>query len=308
MEQTGQTPKIGRFRKGWELTKSSWHVLRLDKELTLLPLIGMILSIVVFIPLIIASIGIAFAEETTGGNEPNYTPVYWAVWAVTIYLMTLITNFVAGAVAHGAITRFRGGNPTLRGSLGAAWHKLRPLAAFSLLMATVGIVLQLIAERLPFGGRIAVWIVGAAWNIANVFAVPIIVMDENNVKPLQATRRSVAMIRQVWGEGAVAAFSLGIIGALTVLTYSVAISLASAAIGWLAVTLIGSTAGVVVIVATVTLLVLGFFGIILVFSVLESILKAALYYYATTGQAPTTFNRELLMASMTRKKARKVFA
>lgn len=306
-----QTQKMGRFRKGWELTKSSWHILRLDKELAALPLIGLALSIPIFAVFFMALFGTTLlmdpAVEPTQ-EQQYFTAAEWAMVAGFLYLTTLISNFIGGAVIYGALTRFSGGDPTIRGCLAAAWHKLRPLAMFSLLMATVGLILQIIAERLPFGGRIAVWLVGAAWNVANVFALPIIMTDKKPTRPLDATRGSVRMIRQVWGEGAAAAFGLAIIGALVILGWMVGVSLLSAAVGAIAGQVFGASSGIFIILSTIAIMVLGTFALTLAFSVMENILKAALYHYATTGQAPATFNRELLHAAMTPKKARRIFA
>lgn len=53
---------------------------------------------------------------------------------------------------------------------------------------------------------------------------------------------------------------------------------------------------------------MGVIALILLFSTLSGIVKAALYHYATTGESPTTFNKNLLKASMTPKKAKKIFA
>ncbi len=296
-------PKQGRIRKGWEMAKSAWRVFKLDKELMSLPLLGLLVTIVALVPFGLIALAVIYNSSSVDGASIGFDLGYWTVpfWLSVYFVVTLVSNFFAGAVIHGAMTRFRGGDPTVKGSLAAMRHKFRPLAMFSLLMATVGLIFQLVKDRVPFAGRIAVWLLDAAWNIANFFALPIIVMSDGEVRPLQATKQSVQLVKQVWGEGVVAAGGIAIISALTILGYML---LSGAVAGLLA---IAGLLPVGVALLLIPLFILGLLAIILVTSVLDGVIKAALYHYATTGEAPATFNKQLLRSAMTPKKARRIF-
>ncbi len=177
------TQHIGKLRKGWELTKSSWRVLILDKELLSIPLIGMLVTITALI--ILGTVYGVGSLAMHGGNlfsgqDSNLGYLTIPFMILVAFTTTLIGNFFTGAVIVGATQRFHGQDPTVRSAFAATRSKLRSLALFSLLMATVGLILQAISERVPFGGRIAVWLVGAAWNLANFFALPIIVLSEED--------------------------------------------------------------------------------------------------------------------------------
>lgn len=296
----------GRIRRGWQLTKSAWHVLRLDKELAALPLLSFLVSTIALVPfgLLFIITGAQVQDSQAGLSLSNWGQ--WAAIAGLYFVVTLIANLFGAAIVYGAVQRFRGSDPTIRSSLAGARHKFRPLAWFSLMMATVGLLFQILEDRLPFAGRIAVYLFDAAWSIANVFAVPIIVLSEENVMPLQATKRSVQMVKKVWGEGVVVSFGIGLIGALTYLLYAVVFVGLLLGLGSLQH---GHAAGWAVL-PMFLLVLFGILGIIvigLVFSALGSIAKAALYYYATTGEAPASFDARLLRATMTPKKARRVF-
>ncbi|HSW79328.1 MAG TPA: DUF6159 family protein [Candidatus Saccharimonadales bacterium] len=233
------------------------------------------------------------------GSMPN-----WPLLVLGIFLyivLTIVGNFFSGALIYGATERFRGGDPTVASSIAGVKRKFRPLVAFSLMMATVGLALQILEDRLPFAGQVIAWIGGAAWSIANLFAIPIIVLSEENVRPLQATKGSIQVIRKVWGEGVIAQIGIGVVGFLGILAYFAAIAF---------VAIIGSVLHVpsFIGVAALILAVIGFLGLIVLLTTLSSIAKAALYYFATTGKAPETFNQELLRTAMTPKKARKIFA
>ena len=295
--------KSGRIRTGLELTKSAWIVLKLDKELINLPLISIVAS--TFAVLGFIGIFLAGSIYLHGGivhDNSQFNLGYATVpfLLVAAFGLTLITNFFTGAVLFGATQRFRGENPTVRSSLAGARSKLRPLAMFSLLMATVGLALQLIGERVPFAGKIAVWLLSASWNVANFFALPIIMLSDHEVRPFDATKQSAQMVRKVWGESVVASAGIGIVSFLAVLLYIGATS----AIGF----------GFSTIHAPFALIlpigILGVFGLVtlcLVFSALGGIVKAAIYHYATTGTSPVAFNQEQLRSSMSVKKARKIF-
>lgn len=309
--QPAPTPKVGAFKRGWLLTKSSWHVWRLDKELTSLPLISFLVSLIVLIPvglLVFATTDLQSSKqltEQTGEVVYQSSLTGWEqgliVFGVAL-ITTIIANFFSGAVIYGATQRFRGGDPTVRTSIAGAAHKFRPLALFSLMMVTVGLVLQFLEERLPFAGRIAAYLFDAAWNIANVFAIPVIVLSETNVNPIQATKQSVQVIKKVWGEGIVVSLGIGIIAAITYFVYALTFIVAGSVV-------FGLSGGVstVPLYAIGAVGILGFVALILVFSTLSAIVKAALYQYAITGQAPGSFDKELLRSSMTPKKASKIF-
>jgi hypothetical protein len=297
-EASAQQPqKVGRIEQGWRLTKSSWHVLKLDKELTALPLVSFFVTLgFIAILVVLGVIGASLFGSAADSSQD--LPSWLAAVLVVLgyFFLTLIANFFGGAVIYGATQRFKGGNPTLSTSLDGAWSKISPLAGFSLMMATVGLILQLLEEKVPLAGQIAIWLVNASWSIANIFAVPVIVLSPENVSPLEATKRSVAIIKKVWGEGIVVNLGLGLIAMLTLFTYVVAWGAIAAVAGAISGGN-GSAALTGLAIAGITLFTLGLVVIILIFSVLGGIAKAALYHYATTGEAPGEFDARLLAAA-----------
>lgn len=294
-----------RFSRGMALAKSSWRVLTLDKELVALPALSIIFSVVaVMLVVAIAILSVVLASHATG--NPNFSSsAGWpfVILAICFYMViAVVANFFGGAVVYGATQRFRGQDPTVKSSIGGAWKKFRPLFAFSIMMATVGLALQLLEDRLPLAGKIVAWIGGAAWSVANVFAIPVIVLDDKNVAPFTATKESVKIIKKVWGEGVIAQFGISLVGLAAYLGYFAF---------WAFVGFVGSAIGNIPTVVTgvaIFLAILGFIALALLFSTLTNIAKAALYHYATTGEAPEMFSKELLRTSMTPKKARRIFS
>ena len=298
------------INRGWKLTKSSWQVVRLDKELAVLPVLSILVSLVVTLGLFAAGFALlassSYLNITTGNTGVaggSYTAPAWlnlTALFVIYFIFTFISNFFGGALICGATERFKGGNPTVKSSLAGARRRIYPLAGFSLLMTTVGVLLQLIEERVPFAGKIAVWLLGAAWSIANVFALPIIVLSDHAVKPLEATKLSVTTIKKIWGESLVVNTGIAIIGLLGTIIYALVMGLV---LGLLIAVHVPTSLAI----ASIALSFAGLIALLILFSTFSAVAKAALYHYAVTGSAPDNFNTELLHSTINLKKARKIF-
>src|SRR6201999_2187525 len=68
-----------------------------------------------------------------------------------------------------------------------------------LLATGVGLLLEQIAARLPFGGRILTWLAGVAWSLGTLFVIPILALTDDDAG--QAVRRSADLVKRTWGEG-----------------------------------------------------------------------------------------------------------
>lgn len=301
---------------GESLAKSAWRVFKLDKELAFITLLQVALCLVVlgcvsilYVWLVASAQGVDIFNPPWTIDSKNFS---WQlpIWQNLLFMfglyitMTTVINFFDGAIIHGALERFRGGNPTIRSSLGAATRKIRPLLLFSLMMATVGLAMDILQERVPFFGKLLVFLANVGWRIANFFSVPAIMASDKDLHPFDATKESTKLIKKVWGEGVVANVSLG--AAFLVVFMCILL----AGFGVLLVTavmdiyfglspLLLAPGGVLLVVALVLSVV--------VFMTLGPIVKAALYYYATTGKTPQYFNEQLLRSSITPRKARKIF-
>ena len=212
MEQV--TPRESKLAVSVQLTKAAWRTLKLDKELLIASILNVITGAVCFALFVFVAyfalpqlLGVSF---TIDNNNLTTNLVYYGLTAVYLFITYVAANFFSGAIAHAALQRFRGNNPTLSGSLAAASSKLGPIVAFSGLQATVGLVLSILSDRLPFAGKIATWIAGAAWGIATMFAIPVI-MDGKESGPLKTVRYSAKTLTQVWGESLFVGVAHGVI-------------------------------------------------------------------------------------------------
>ena len=268
--------KPGKIRGGIALAKQSWRVLMLDKELLVFPLLSGIACVLVLASFIAGIWGSGIAQT----NEDVSEPVIWVTLFAYYFANYFVIVFFNSALIACAMIRFQGGDPTVGDGLRAAGARIAQITAWALLAASVGVVLRLIEERVQFVGRIVIALLGAAWTIAAYFAVPVLVVEK--VGPVDAFRRSAALIRKTWGESLVSNVGIGLVtflaGALIVVT-TVAVT------GVLAVKLASLTVVWTGLAVLAVLLVL----LALVSSALSSIVLAALYLYAAEQKLPEAF-------------------
>ena len=271
----GERP--GRIRGAWLLAVQSWRVLMLDKELLVFPLLSGIACLLV-LGAFFAGI---FATGATQGGKAHEEALVWVLAFVYYFVNYFVIVFFNSALVACAMIRFRGGDPTVADGLRAASARLPQILAWSLLAATVGIVLRALQERFQLLGRIVIALLGAAWTIATFFIVPVLVVEKAG--PFDAVKRSTTLMKQTWGESLVSHVGIGVVtGILTFL----AVLLAGAATVMLFVqtqsmaVLIGG--GVVILVVLVLAA--------LISSALNTIVLSALYLYAAEKQVPQAFD------------------
>jgi hypothetical protein len=121
--------------------------------------------------------------------------------------MTFLSVFFNVALAGAAVACLDGRSVTVRAALGISWQRGGRIAQWSLLAAGVGIVLEQIVTRIPGAGRVAAWLLGAAWSLATIFAVPLLALDGPG--PFETAKRSVELIKGRWGEGITGLVGIG---------------------------------------------------------------------------------------------------
>lgn len=284
--------KIGAWKGGWLLARASWSTLKLDKELALFPLITAFTTIVFLglIGLILYLSGINLTEE----------PPAWLIHGgdyllgFIIYLVIfLIASFFSGAIIASALHRFKGGDPTIRYGIGEAKKRFGSILKFSLFSATIGYILRLIEEKSGLAAKIFAYVVDVAWGIVSMFSIAVIVSKEEPVGPVQAARESAEVFKRCWAKNYMGGLGMGLAFLMIFLLWLIfSGALIAASIIFSPVTLY--------VTAPITALVL--ILMISVSSALSSIFQAALFHYATTGESPVNFEKDLLRAAFRPKK------
>lgn len=294
---TQEAPKIGAWKGGLLLMRASWSTLRMDKEMILLPIYSALAAFGLFI--IIGAIawfsgairynGLDLASNSMAEPLEFISPWLDALFFFLYYFSAILaTNFFTAALVAAALRRFEGGDPTVKYGIGKAAEKFWPIAQFSLLSSSVGTVLRILGERLPLAGRIAAYIAGAAWSIATVFAIPVIVASDRPVGPVQAVRQSADIFKKVWAKDFTGGISMGLIFLMAVVSLIILI-----VISVILAIMVDFFTLFITLPIIVALLVL----IASISSALNGIFHAALYRYAATGESPAQFDKNLLRAA-----------
>ncbi len=198
---------------------------------------------------------------------PHYLVVLPILWVGSI-----ASNYCNFAVTAIADSRLKGEAMGLSEAIGVANQRFGRLVSWTLVSGLVGLVLQVIADRVKLAGPIAKWVVGLSWGLAVTFVVPILVLEELPVG--EAIRRSAALFKARWGEAVVADTGVGI----PVLLAMVPLSIIAVVLGAIIAPVVGVAFGVIALTAA-----------IVVSGALATVVRVALYQYATTGRVPSAF-------------------
>ena len=265
---------MGRIRNTMELAKSSWAVLKQDRELLWFPVMSFMASIGVIVVIAIPIIAMIDLDAAPG-EETTVSPAVYVLGLLAALSLSIVSVFFNGALVAGAYERFSGGDPTVKSAVGRAFSRISGLVPWALLTATVGLILQALRERAGMLGRFVVNLVGMAWDVATFLVVPAVIIDE--LGAIDGLKRSGSLLKQTWGENLAARVGFGLLGLVAMIPAIILVVLAFA---------VGVTVFVVVaIVAAVAWVAL----VMVVLTALNAVFQTALYLYATTGSVPSGF-------------------
>ena len=274
MDEGGWLGRMGRFARSWSLFKTSLGVIRQDRELLWMPVLSFLASLVAV--LAIAGVGVV------GGLWPEVTDAEKPMAFLLAFAMYIVLAFVAlffnAATVAGATERLAGGDPTVGSALRAASRKAGKIFLWSVVVATVNVILQAIRERSGLLGNILAGIAGLAWNLATFFMVPVLLFEDKGIG--NSVRQSGSLFKKTWGESVAGEVGVGFVGGvITLLVVIVGVLL----------TLLLSGLGMAGFWIGLELTILAVIFVSVLFATVSGVYKAALYRYATTGQVSGGF-------------------
>ncbi len=267
---------MNRIKRSWALAKASLDVLKKDKELMIFPIISGIAMMIVTA---------AFAIPTLVGNVidglfDTGIPFLGYVVLFLFYLVQYtVVYFFSTALVGAAMIRLRGGDPTVKDGFRIAFSRIVPVLGWSLLSATVGLVLNMVSgkgDKKGSGVRTLVGsLLGAAWNVVTFLVVPVLAIE--GLGPIKALKRSWELLKKSWGEQIAGTLSIGavfgLIGVLGgLLLVGLAVGLSIVLESFIPAIIFGA------------LLIVFIMVISLISSSLNGIFTAAVYAYAADGQ------------------------
>ena len=255
----------------------------LDKELLVFPMMSGVSCLMVLASFVGPLWGSELIAPIVNEGQLPEDPLAWVLLAAFYFLNYFVIVFFNSALVACAIIRLKGGNPGVSDGLRASMARLPQICSWAAVSATVGLILRVVESRSERGGQFFASIFGLAWTITTYFVVPVLVIEKTG--PIEASKRSLSIVRKTWGEAMIANFGIGVVSFLATLPGGAAI------VG--GVMLVnGSQQGI-----GIALLITGgcwLLLVTLVSSALNSILLGALYLYAAEDQVPQGFEERAL--------------
>jgi hypothetical protein len=266
---------VGRLENTWRLAKSSWAVLKQDKELMALPLLSLLATLLVAAAFIYPLVLVDADLSGNGTSDIDPGAMGYVFLFFGYLIITFIGQFFIGALVAGAHERMTGGDPTVSSALRGAGRRFHRLLPWALVTGTVGLVLSAIEDRGIIGSIVAN-LLSFAWRVITFLVVPVLVIED--IGALDAVKRSSSLFKKTWGENLAAQFGFGLIGFVAMLP----VILVTGALV--------ATGNGVLLVTGIAIGVVGVLAVMAAMGALTAIFQTALYMYAAQDTQPPEFD------------------
>jgi hypothetical protein len=265
---------MGSVSRGFRLARASWWVVKEDRELLWLPVISFACSLAVMAVFGLGMLGIGLPEQGR-----SVSPGIYVLGFCMYVALSFVTIYFNAAVIGTAMKRLQGEDAKIADGLALARQHIGKIFVWALITATIGMILRQIQENAGILGRIVIGLVGIAWSVLTYFVVPVLLYEPVGVG--QSIKRSAQIFRERWGEQFIGNATIG---------------LAVVIIG-IPVVLVGALVTAVVAPVGIVLLIVSVGALIAIGAACSGVFNAALYRYATTGEASGAFSLEDMNAS-----------
>jgi hypothetical protein len=210
------------IKRSWKTLKDSLSIVGNYRSYSLYPLLSYIVLVLITFTAIIP-----LFESVLGSDQPNL--LTRVLLCLIIYLaygvLYFVITFYNVALLTGISARLDGGDPDLSVGMMRAVQRIGPVAIYTLLLATLGL-LSLLARVLlnPIFGKVVLPFIGnrlwvrwrqLSYSIPLLMAVPVIALDQP--VPENLFKRSGLLVKATWGERVKPAHSIELLALLVLL-------------------------------------------------------------------------------------------
>jgi len=267
---------LGRIRRGWELTKTSWGVLRSDRSLAAFPVLGGLTALL---------LGAAFGIPSWVLFDDEQTVVGVILAALGIYAVTFAGVFFNVALAAAAAQVLDGHDATVASGVAVARQRLGSIWGWAAMVASVNIIVRGLQERAGPLGDLLLGGIAVAWSLVTFLAIPVLALEGTG--PIETLKRSARIFRERWGEQVTGQFAIGAAVMLVTLVPAAILVAIGAAIGGSAARATPNAIAAVIVIAGV-----------IISTALSQIFAVALYRFAIGQGATGSFTPEELEAAV----------
>lgn len=141
------------------------------------------------------------SEQPSSGTETASTRLLSIAGFVALFILSACLHFVSTffnvALSACVLAIFEGKPIGVGGGVLTATLRLRAIFGWSIVTASIGIVMNMFDRRGNIFASILTFLAGLAWRVATLFVIPIIASKQ--VGPISAIKESVRLMRADWG-------------------------------------------------------------------------------------------------------------
>ena len=206
--------------RSWQLFRRSVLVIQQNPMLLIFPVVTGLLTagialfflapvgLMIFVPHWVAGTKVHWLADSFGflrfhpgpSSSIYIQPVGTAILA-GVYLVNMFLATMSSVAFNHEILEALSGRPVsiVRG-LEAACSRWKSILLWSLLAGVVGLLIRAVEQRLAFVGRLVAGLIGLAWSVAAIFAIPILARETVFSNPFTILTKSAETIKRTWGE------------------------------------------------------------------------------------------------------------
>jgi uncharacterized protein DUF6159 len=267
-----------RIRRGWQLTKKSWALLRENPALMRFPLYGAAATIVC--AAIVVGPGVYLIDD---GEVALGGPLA----VIGFYLLALIGFYFSVGLAATADMIFHGREATVSDGLAVARSRFSQIAGWAAVSTVVGLVLSAMENQGGIAGSIFGRLLAVGWSLITFLAAPVVALEGTG--PFETLKRSAGLFRSRWGQQVTgniaiggAVFLFGILPSMLLIAAGIVI--------WASASFVGALLAVIGVI--------GFAISMLINSALSGIFGVAMYRYALDNETVGGFTQEELESAV----------
>ena len=304
-----------KIQRSWELFKRSVRVITDNPKLLIFPILTGVLTSAIALfflaPVVlvllaphwvsgssIQAIGdrVGFLRFANGTNFNFHLQPLGTTLLAGFYLLNMFLATMASVAFNSEILEALNGQPvSIRRGIAVACRRWQAILLWSLVAGLVGLVIRALEERWSFLGRLVAGLIGLAWSIAAIFAIPILARDTSVANPFAILSKSAGTIKRTWGE--MLAGYVGMKGMNILVLWASILSWISAGLG----AYLLSNAWILLAFGVPWLAGIILYGYLT--SIASRVYLCALYLYASGGVVPAPYDPSMMGMGWKLKKA-----
>jgi uncharacterized protein DUF6159 len=304
-----------KLARSWQLFKTSVTVIRNHPKLLVFPFVTGLLTLAIALfflaPVVLALVAphwiqgstvqaiadrVGFLRFQRGGALNFQIQTIGTIVLAGMYLLNMFLATLSSVAFNSEILEALSGRPvSIRHGIEAACRRWKAVLLWSLLAGSVGLLIRALEQRLALIGRLVAGVIGLAWSVASIFAIPILVRETSVSNPFEVLSKSARVIKATWGE--MLTGYLGMQGTnLFMLWGSILLWVASGALA-----IVFSNAWILLATGVPWLLCLIAYGYLS--SIASRVYLCALYLYASEGTVPGPYDASMMNLAWKLKKS-----